>query len=71
MQYIKKEDGSFALLPKQNVDFGGGLERIAMAASGNADIIAVIMGPLLSIWNRRRVKNIKTTYGAFALLPTI
>ena len=38
MQYIKKEDGSFALLPKQNVDFGGGLERIAAASIGNSDV---------------------------------
>ena len=41
MQYIKKEDGSFGLLPKQNVDFGGGLERIAAASRGNADIFAI------------------------------
>lgn len=40
MQYMKKEDGSFALLPKQNVDFGGGLERIAAAANDNADVFA-------------------------------
>ncbi len=40
MQYIKQADGSFALLPKQNVDFGGGLERIVMAAANNPDIIA-------------------------------
>ncbi len=40
MQYIKKEDGSFALLPKQNVDFGGGLERIAAAVQNNADVFA-------------------------------
>ena len=38
MQYIKKPDGTFGLLPKQNVDFGGGLERIAMAANNNPDI---------------------------------
>jgi alanyl-tRNA synthetase len=38
MQYIKQPDGSFALLPKKNVDFGGGLERIAAAASGNPDV---------------------------------
>jgi alanyl-tRNA synthetase len=38
MQYIKKEDGSFALLPKQNVDFGGGLERIAAASLGDSDV---------------------------------
>ncbi len=41
MQYIKKEDGSFGLLPKQNVDFGGGLERISAASSGNADVFLI------------------------------
>ena len=38
MQYIKQADGSFALLPKQNVDFGGGLERIAAAQRGDSDV---------------------------------
>ena len=41
MQYMKKPDGAFGLLPKKNVDFGGGLERIAMAAANIPDIIAV------------------------------
>ncbi len=41
MQYIKNPDGSFGLLPKKNVDFGGGLERIAMAVANVSDIIAV------------------------------
>ena len=41
MQYIKQADGSFTLLPKQNVDFGGGLERIAAAAQGNPDVFAI------------------------------
>src|SRR3989344_1768835 len=41
MQYLKQPDGSFALLPKQNVDFGGGLERIAAAAQGNPDVFAI------------------------------
>jgi alanyl-tRNA synthetase len=41
MQYLKKEDGSFALLPKQNVDFGGGLERIAAAAQNNSDVFMI------------------------------
>ncbi len=41
MQYIKKEDGSFGLLPKQNVDFGGGLERIAAAAQQDPDVFAI------------------------------
>ncbi|MFA7310189.1 MAG: alanine--tRNA ligase-related protein, partial [Candidatus Paceibacterota bacterium] len=38
MQYLKQADGSFALLPKRNVDFGGGLERMAAAQSGNPDV---------------------------------
>ena len=41
MQYIKKPDGSFGLLPKQNVDFGGGLERIAAASNRNADVFQI------------------------------
>lgn len=36
MEYVKTEKG-FEKLPKQNVDFGGGLERIAMAAIGSPD----------------------------------
>lgn len=38
MQYVKKADGTFDFLPKKNVDFGGGLERIAAAANDNADV---------------------------------
>jgi alanyl-tRNA synthetase len=38
MQYIKQQDGTFGLLPKQNVDFGGGLERIAAAANNDNDV---------------------------------
>ncbi len=47
MQYIKKEDGSFALLPKQNVDFGGGLERIAAVSNDNADIFITSHGTII------------------------
>ena len=39
MQFIK-ESGGFALLPKRNVDFGGGLERIVAAANDNPDVFA-------------------------------
>lgn len=38
MQFLKQEDGSFANLPKQNVDFGGGLERLAVATLGIPDV---------------------------------
>ncbi len=41
MQYIKKLDGTFGLLPKQNVDFGGGLERITAAANDNPDVFEI------------------------------
>lgn len=41
IEYIKAEDGTFQKLPKQNVDFGGGLERITAAANGRADIFAI------------------------------
>lgn len=40
MEYVKTEAG-FEKLPKQNVDFGGGLERIAAAANGDADVFKV------------------------------
>ncbi len=41
MQYIKQHDGTFTLLPKQNVDFGGGLERITAASNDNADVFQI------------------------------
>ncbi|MEZ4200139.1 MAG: alanine--tRNA ligase-related protein [Candidatus Paceibacterota bacterium] len=40
MEYIKTET-SFEKLPKQNVDFGGGLERIAAAANNSPDMFEV------------------------------
>lgn len=46
MEYIKKEDGSFQKLPAQNVDFGGGLERIAAAAINSPDVYKVDL-----LWN--------------------
>ena len=41
IEYIKAEDGSFQKLPKQNVDFGGGLERITAAAIGDPDVFKI------------------------------
>jgi alanyl-tRNA synthetase len=38
MQYRRLDDGSFTPLEKKNVDFGGGLERIAAAAIDNPDV---------------------------------
>src|SRR3989344_6288823 len=41
MEYIKNSDGSFGKLPKQNVDFGGGLERLTAATLDNPDIFLI------------------------------
>jgi alanyl-tRNA synthetase len=38
MQYQKKDDGSLKLLPKPNVDYGGGVERLLAAYEDKPDI---------------------------------
>jgi alanyl-tRNA synthetase len=40
MEYVKTETG-FAKLPKANVDFGGGLERLAAALQGDPDVFQI------------------------------
>lgn len=48
MQYKRNEDGSFSELEKKNVDFGGGLERIAAAAEGTFDVFKIsLMRPIV------------------------
>ncbi len=39
MQFVKVADKTFEPLPKKNIDFGGGLERVAMAVQNTSDII--------------------------------
>ncbi len=47
MEYLKTEKG-FEKLPKQNVDYGGGLERIAAAALDVPDIFKIsVMWPIV------------------------
>ncbi len=41
MEYVKQEEGRFQPLPQRNVDFGGGLERIAAAKNNDADIFRI------------------------------
>ncbi len=41
MEYIKNEKGLFELLPQKNVDFGGGLERLAAASNDDPDMYNV------------------------------
>ena len=48
MQYRRTEDGSFEPLEKKNVDFGGGLERIAAARINNPDVFQIsLMKPII------------------------
>lgn len=48
MQYQRVDDGSFRPLDKQNVDFGGGLERIAAAAIDSPDVFKIsILWPII------------------------
>lgn len=47
MEYVKTEAG-FEKLPKQNVDFGGGLERIAAAQINNPDVFQIsLLKPII------------------------
>ncbi len=41
MEYKKRSDGMFEKLAQRNVDFGGGLERIAAAANDDFDIFNI------------------------------
>jgi alanyl-tRNA synthetase len=43
MQYQKNKDGKLIELPQKNVDFGGGLERVAAALLGSPDIFKIDM----------------------------
>ncbi len=48
MQYVKNDDGSFSELPKANVDFGGGLERIAAAKIDSEDMFKIsVLWPII------------------------
>ncbi|MBI5122939.1 hypothetical protein HZA75_03725, partial [Candidatus Roizmanbacteria bacterium] len=49
MQYKKLPDGTFHELPKKNVDFGGGMERILAAANDNPDVfLTSLYQPIIS-----------------------
>ncbi|HEU4715888.1 MAG TPA: alanine--tRNA ligase [Candidatus Saccharimonadales bacterium] len=48
MQYRRMEDGSFEPLEKKNVDFGGGLERIAAAQIDSPDVFRIsLLWPII------------------------
>ena len=48
MQYRRLDDGSFEPLEKKNVDFGGGLERIAAAQLDSPDVFKIsLLWPII------------------------
>ncbi|MBI2033101.1 MAG: alanine--tRNA ligase, partial [Candidatus Levybacteria bacterium] len=48
MQYKKQADGSLALLPKPNVDFGGGVERLLQAVENQPDVFkTTLLAPII------------------------
>lgn len=72
MQYVKQVDGSFAELPKKNVDFGGGLERLTFSTLGVADafLIDVFDKPraLLEESSGKKYGDDKSTTRAFRVV---
>lgn len=48
MQYRRLEDGSFEPLARKNVDFGGGMERIAAARMDSPDVFRIsVLWPII------------------------
>lgn len=58
MQYRRLDDGSFEPLERKNVDFGGGLERIAAASLGNPDVYRIsLLWPIIEKLQELSGKN--------------
>lgn len=58
MEYIKKDNGSFGKLPNQNVDFGGGLERLLASYENQADIFQTsLLYPIVKTLEKITGKN--------------
>lgn len=58
MQYLKNADGTFSELPKANVDFGGGLERIAAAKIDSDDMFkSSVLWPIIEKLEKLSGKN--------------
>ena len=58
MQYKREQDGSFSELKHKNVDFGGGLERLAAAAMDSHDVFKTsLMRPIIDKLEQISGKN--------------
>lgn len=64
MQFQKMTDGSFSPLPKQNVDFGGGLERIVAALNNDPDVFKIdVLYPLIQTLEKLSDKSYSDSNG--------
>lgn len=58
IQYKKTGDGEFEKLPQQNVDFGGGLERILAAVNNEPDVFKTdLYTPLIKVIEKYSAKS--------------
>jgi len=67
MQYLKTATG-FDKLPKQNVDYGGGLERITAAVNNSADVFPVAHAPILSYLEKASGKKYADDKRSFRII---
>jgi len=68
MQYIKTEQG-FDELKQKNVDFGGGLERMAAAISGNPDMFLIdVFAPAIQTITSLSRKTYETHTQAYRVI---
>ena len=64
MQYQKQKDGTFKELPKKNVDFGGGLERILAALTNDPDMFKIdVLQPIIKAAEKVSGKKYKQDVG--------
>ena len=69
IEYEKQTDGSLKELPQKNVDFGGGLERIAMAVNNLQDIFLIdIYGEVIKKIEKAVGKKYEDNKKAFRII---
>lgn len=68
MEYVRREN-SFEKLPKQNVDFGGGLERIAAATIDSPDVFMIsLFQPIIEKLEKISGKNYQSHQPAMRVI---
>ncbi len=69
MTYRKNEAGGFDELPQKNLDFGGGLERIAAAANDDPDVFKIdLISPLIAEVERLSEKTYQDEQAAMRII---